>query len=150
MHGMIKNVFFLGLFSGTAAALPLFALAAQSNPLDPYIEAAKKEGSVTLGITLKEKSHGKPAGELYIAAFQKRYPFLKVNFKRVGGTRERERVIAEMTSGLFDYDVVTVSEAQIPTIVEAKLPRIVEWEKVGIPKFFIHPKNYGISMRTAV
>jgi ABC-type Fe3+ transport system substrate-binding protein len=147
MSRLIKKVFFL-IICGLVLTVPTFpALSAPSNPLDPYIEAAKKEGSVNLGITLQEKSHGKPAGSLYLAAFQKQYPFLKVNFKRVGGTRERERIIAEMTSGLVDFDVVTVSEPQIATIVDAKLPRAVEWEKLGVPKIIIHPKNYGITMR---
>ena len=131
-------------------ALTALCLPAHAAPLDPYIEGAKKEGSVKLGLTIRAKSHGKPAGELYIAAFQKRYPFLKVNFKRIGGARERERIIVEMASGMIDYDVATVSETMIPTIMNAKLPRIVEWEKLGIPKFFIHPKNVGLSMRTPI
>ncbi len=134
-------VVYLGIFS---------PLAVQAGPLDPYIEGAKKEGAVTLGITLREKSHGKPTGELYLGAFKKRYPFLKVNFKRVGGAAERERILTEMTSGMSRYDVVSVSETMISTLVDAKLLRVVEWEKLGVPKFFVHPKNYGLSTRTAI
>ena len=132
----------------TIQALPV--LAAPANPLDPYIEGAKKEGSVMLGLTIRAKSHGKPAGELYIAAFQKRYPFLKVNFKRIGGARERERVIVEMTSGMINFDVATASNPMIRTLMDAKLPRVVEWEKLDVPKFFIHPDNIGLSHRTPV
>jgi ABC-type Fe3+ transport system substrate-binding protein len=147
MNRQVATLFSALTFCGFFAVHPFPAPGA---PLDPYIEGAKKEGTVTLGITLREKSHGKPAGELYLAAFQKRYPFLKVNFKRVGGARERERVLTEMASGISEYDVSAVSETMIPTIVDAKLVRIVEWEKLGVPKYFIHPKNYGLGTRTSV
>src|SRR3990172_6848946 len=136
MNRLIKKLFFLIPYVGVLTALPFPAFSAQSNPLAPYIEGAKKEGSVNLGLTLRAKSHGKPAGELYLAAFQKRYPFLKVNFKRVGGAQERERILTEMTSGISRFDVVSVSETMISTLVDAKLVRVVEWEKLGVPKFF--------------
>ena len=150
MNGLIKELLFLILYVGVLTALPLPAFSAQSNPLDPYIEGAKKEGSVSLGLTLREKSHGKPAGELYLAAFQKRYPFLKVNFKRVGGAQERERILTEMTAGIVDFDVITVSETMVNTIVSAKLPRAVEWQKLGVPKFLVHPQNIGVAQRPPV
>ncbi|MDP2644740.1 MAG: extracellular solute-binding protein [Desulfobacterales bacterium] len=126
------------------------APALQADPLDPYIAGARKEGSVTIGITVRDKIHGKPAGQLYMAAFQKRYPFLKVNFKRIGGGRERERVITEMTAGVFNFDVATASATMVRTLVEARLPRAVEWGNVGVPQFLIHPKNIGMTLRTAL
>jgi len=147
MNGQITKYLFLILCGAALTVEPLSALSAQTTPLRPIIAAAKKEGSVTLGITILEKSHGKPTGALYLAAFQKRYPFLKVNFKRIGGARERERVIVEMSSGIFDYDVATAGEPMIPEIMNLKLPRIIEWQKLGIPKSIIHPKNIGISLR---
>ena len=149
MNKPIEKLFFL-ILCGALAFPPLAALAAPTNPLEPYIEGAKKEGALHLGITLRAKSHGKPSGELYLAAFQRRYPFLKVTFERVGGAHERERVLTEMTAGIFNFDVVTASETAIPTIIDAKLPRVVEWQKLGVPKYFVHPKNIGISMRTQV
>jgi ABC-type Fe3+ transport system substrate-binding protein len=147
MNRLIKKWLFLIVCSGALAVQPL---PAHSDPLDPYIAAAKKEGSVRIGVTLRNKVHGKPAGELYFAAFQKRYPFFKVNFKRIGGSRERERVMTEMASGLFNFDVATVSETQVGTLVNLKLPRIVEWEKLGVPKFLTHPENIGVPLRTQV
>lgn len=123
---------------------------AMAGLLDPYIEGAKKEGSVKLGITIRKKRFGKSAGEKYLQAFQKRYPFLKVEFRRIGGSRERERVLAEMAAGLFNYDVVTMSETMVGTVFKAKLPKIVNWGKLGLPKELIHPKNVGVSLRTPV
>ncbi len=78
MNRRIIMWFFLIVGGVSLAVQPL---PAHSGPLDPYIAAAKKEGSVRIGVTLRNKVHGKPAGERYIAAFQKRYPFLKVEFK---------------------------------------------------------------------
>ncbi|MDP2644213.1 MAG: extracellular solute-binding protein [Desulfobacterales bacterium] len=133
-----------------AAVIVLQPLAARANPLDPYIQAAKKEGAVKIGVTLRSKVHGKPAGELYIKAFQKRYPFLKVDFKRIGGPRDRERIISEMVSGLVDWDVATLSETMIPTIMESKLTRILDWEKLGVNKVLTHPYNFGVYLRSMV
>ncbi len=150
INRLIMKLLFLITCSAALTTHPVSAHSAPSNPLDPYIEAAKKEGSVNIGITIRAKSHGKPTGELYLAAFQKRYPFLKVNFKRIGGTRERERVIVEMTSGIVDFDVATASEPMIATIMDAKLPRAVDWQRLGVPKVIVHPKNIGISLRPPV
>ncbi len=125
-----------------------FKLVAEAAPLDPFIEGAKKEGSVRIGVTLRKSSYGKPSGELYLEAFQKRYPFLKLEFKRIGGARERERVVTEMTAGVINYDVATVSETMLDTLVETKLPFVTDWKKLGVPPFLAHPKHLGVSMRT--
>lgn len=142
---IFQPVFILGLWS-----LFLLPPPAHSGPLDPYIEGAKKEGAVSIGITIRKKRFGKPAGEKYLHAFHKRYPFLSLKFKRIGGSRERERVLAEMSAGLIKYDVVTISETAVTTVIQAKLPRIVNWGKLGLPRLLIHPKNIGVSLRTPV
>src|SRR5574340_248346 len=119
MNGLMKKLLFLVCCGALLTVQPLPVFSAQSNPLNPYIEGAKKEGALDLGITLREKSHGKPSGELYLAAFKKRYPFLKLTFGRVGGSQDRERILAEMTAGIVRYDVTTVSETLIQTVVDA-------------------------------
>ena len=123
---------------------------AVAGPLDAYIAGAKKERLVVLGVTLRKKRFGKPAGERYIQAFTNRYPFLKAKLKRIGGFRERERILAEITAGLIKYDVVTISDTMADTVLKAKLARMIKWEKFGLPKTLIHPKNLGISLRTQV
>ena len=113
---------------------------------DAYLssyEKAKKEGAVRVGITIRKKRFGKSAGEKYLQAFQRQYSFLRFKFKRIGGSRERERVLAEMSAGLIKYYVVTISETAVPIVVQAKLPLIFDWGKVGIPKSLIQPKNVG-------
>jgi ABC-type Fe3+ transport system substrate-binding protein len=123
---------------------------ATAGPLDQYIEGAKKEGSVRVGITIREKVQGKVAGQKYLDAFQKRYPFVKLNFKRIGGARERNRLISEMSAGVVNFDVATVSETMVPTIVDAKLIQTVDWAKLGVPDSLRHPRNVGVSLRTPV
>jgi iron(III) transport system substrate-binding protein len=131
-------------------ALWLHPATGYSGPLDPYIEGAKKEGSVRLGITIRQKVHGKVTGQKYLDAFATQYPFLKVNFKRIGGARERNRVISEMAGGVVNFDVATVSETMIPTIVDAKLVRVVDWSKLSVAETLRHPNNVGVTLRTPV
>ncbi|MDP2644943.1 MAG: extracellular solute-binding protein [Desulfobacterales bacterium] len=147
MYRRIKLWFFI-IVCGPLLSFQPFA--AHADPLDPYIQAAEKEGQVRIGVTLRNKVSGKPAGELYFAAFQKRYPFIKVNFKRIGGSRERERVITEMTAGIYNYDVATIAETQIDTLTSLKLARVLDWQKLGVPKFLAHPENIAVSLRTPV
>jgi ABC-type Fe3+ transport system substrate-binding protein len=130
--------------------LLITASLATAGPLDEYVEGAKKEGSVRVGITIRQKVQGKVAGQKYLDAFQAQYPFLKVNFKRIGGARERNRLISEMSGGVVNYDVATVSETMVPTIVDAKLVHRVDWAKLGVPDALRHPKNVGVSLRTPV
>jgi len=140
--GTILMAFFLASY-----LLPPTAI---GGPLDPYIDGAKKEGSVRVGITIRQKVQGKVAGQKYLDAFQKKYPFVKLNFKRIGGARERNRLISEMSGGVVNFDVATVSETMVPTIVDAKLVRIVDWKKLGVPDVLRHPNNVGVSLRTPV
>jgi len=105
---------------------------------------------VRVGVTLRQKVQGKVAGQKYLDAFAKKYPFLKVNFKRIGGARERNRIISEMAGGVVNFDVATASETMIPTIVDAKLVRIVDWSKLGVSDALRHPQNVGVTLRTPV
>jgi ABC-type Fe3+ transport system substrate-binding protein len=123
---------------------------AGSEALKPYIEAAKKEGTVKIGITVRMANFGKPSGKKYIDAFNRRYPFLNVEFKRIGGSRERERVLAEMTAGMINYDVATVSTTMVDTLREAKLPLLTDWQKLSVRKELVHPDHVGVSLRTQV
>ncbi len=147
MKRLIKTWLFFFVCGGLLAVQPFFA---QAGPLDRYIEGAKKEGTVRIGVTLRYERFGKPLGKRYIAAFQKRYPFLDVKFRRIGGSRERERVINEMAGGIYNFDVAPVSSTQIKVLIDAKLATVVEWEKLGVPRFLIQPDNIGVALRTPV
>src|SRR5262247_4951354 len=67
--------------------------------LEKVVAGAKKEGKVKVGITVRWMEGGKPGAKRMVELFQSRYPFLKVDYERVGGSRERERVLSELAAG---------------------------------------------------
>jgi iron(III) transport system substrate-binding protein len=67
------------------------------------IEAAKKEGSM-VWYTAMAIDTAKPLAD----GFQKKYPFIKTNFIRVGTAQMINRVITETLAGKWDFDAVTV------------------------------------------
>src|SRR5918999_651496 len=68
---------------------------AQESKTSQLLEGAKKEGKVKLGLTVRWEEAGKPAAKKIVETFESRYPFVKVDYERVGGSRERERVLTE-------------------------------------------------------
>ena len=75
----------------------------QSAPDPKVIEAAKKEGSL-VWYTAMAIDTAKPLAD----GFHKKYPFLKVNYIRVGTAQMINRVINETLAGKWDFDAVTV------------------------------------------
>ena len=67
------------------------------------IEGAKKEGSL-VWYTAMSVDTAKPL----VDAFEKRYPFVKANFIRVGTAQMINRVINETLAGRWEFDLVTV------------------------------------------
>ena len=99
------------------ACLFIFPAATSAQSLDKVIEGAKKEGKARLGLTVRWQEGGKPGAKKMVELFQSRYPFVKVDYERVGGSRERERVLSELAAGQVSYDVTVLSETQVPIAV---------------------------------
>lgn len=76
---------------------------AQSAHEAKLIEGAKKEGSM-VWYTAMAIDTAKPLAD----GFQKKYPFIKFNFIRVGTAQMINRVITETLAGKWDFDAVTV------------------------------------------
>ena len=74
--------------------------AAQTGPSEAIIEGAKKEGTVVWYGTINVSD-----GRKVIDAFEKKYPFLKVNFYRAGSQPLLNRLTAEYRSGTYLADV---------------------------------------------
>ena len=108
------------------------------------IEGAKKEGKVRLGITLNLQMGNVPTGKKVIEAFEARYPFIKVDFERVGGQRDREAVIAELAAGRVSYDVTVLAPTQVPTAVKTNIVEPVDWRALGIKEQDIGPQGVGV------
>jgi iron(III) transport system substrate-binding protein len=112
---------------------------------EKIIEGAKKEGKLRLGITTRWEEAGKPAAKTMVEAFQKLYPFLKIEYQRVGGSRERERILAEIAAGKVSYDVSIVSETQVSIAQRGNLVEAVDWRGLGVPSMLIHPAGFAVS-----
>jgi iron(III) transport system substrate-binding protein len=74
--------------------------AAQTGPSQAVLEGAKKEGSVVWYGTINVTD-----GRKVVDAFEKKYPFLKVNFYRAGSQPLLNRLTAEYRSGRYLADV---------------------------------------------
>lgn len=138
------------LFVICAAIVPGIGAKGSAQTMEEVISGAKKEGRVRVGITLRRREGGKPAATRLIEAFQKRYPYIKVDYHRIGGSRERERVFSEMAGGMVDYDVATLSQTHVLNGIKADIFRLVKWEALGVRSDDIHPKNVGITFRSQV
>lgn len=118
--------------------------------LEKIMEGAKREGKVKVGITVRWEEGGKPAAKKMVQVFQARYPFVKVDYERVGGSRERERVLSELAAGRVSYDVTALSETQVPTALRANVVEKVDWRSLGIHPQHVHPDGFGVNYRSQV
>jgi len=126
------------------------ASAQESKGLQKIIEGAKKEGKVKLGLTVRWEEAGKPAAKKIVETFQSRYPFVKAEYERVGGSRERERVITELAAGKVPYDVTALSGTQVPIAIKANLAESLDWRSLGVPQRHLHPDGFGVYYRSQV
>ena len=85
-----------------------------------------------------------------VEGFQSRYPFVKVDYKRVGGSRVRERILSEIAAGKVSYDVTVISSTQVPTVLRANIAEMVDWRALGIHPRLIPPNGIGASANTQV
>lgn len=116
--------------------------------LQKVIEAAKKDGAAKVGLTVRWEEHGKPAAKKLVDVFHARYPFVKIEYERVGGSRERERVLTELAAGRISYDVTAISATQVPISLKANVIEKVDWLSLGIHPKHIHPDGAGVLYRT--
>ena len=126
--------------------LPLSPVHSQG--LEKITEGAKKEGKVRVGVTVRWEEGGKPGAKKMVEVFQSRYPFVKVDYERVGGSRERERVLSELAAGKISYDVTVLSETQVPTALRANVVEMVDWRSLGVHPQQVHSDGFGVNYRT--
>ena len=71
---------------------------------DAVLDGAKKEGQVVFYASMEAQS-----AQRITAAFEKKYPFIKVNANRIGSERMATRLVAEAQSRKVQADVVNQS-----------------------------------------
>jgi ABC-type Fe3+ transport system substrate-binding protein len=126
------------------------AWAQDSKAMQKIIEGAKKEGKVKLGLTVRWEEAGKPAAKKIVEMFHSRYPFVKAEYERVGGSRERERVVTELAAGKIPYDVTVLSGTQVPLAKKANLAEPVDWRSLGVAARQVHQDGFGVYYRSQV
>lgn len=134
--------------AGIAGCLLFFPALVLAQGLDRVVEGAKKEGKVRVGITVRWQEGGKPGAKKMVELFQSRYPFVKVDYERVGGSRERERVLSELAAGKVSYDVTVLSETQVPIAVKANVLEKIDWRSLGVLPQHVHDDGVGVNYRS--
>ncbi len=150
--GVVNRNHLLLLASFLCAALgQAKGLAAQeARGLEQVIAGAKKEGRAKVGLTMRWEEGGHPSGKKVVETFQARYPFVKIEYERVGGSREREAVLAELVAGRVGYDVAALSGTQVPTAIQANVIERVDWKSLGVAPGQMHPDGVGVYYRTQI
>lgn len=95
----------LGFFApseGSAAAVEEIALAQTANRQSLLEEGAKKEGKLLWYTTLIVNQALKPIKE----AFEKKYPYVQVDYHRADSEALAQRMLAEYQAKRYDVDVL--------------------------------------------
>ena len=115
--------------------------------LDEVVSRAKQEGQARLGIAPRKEISGRPVATRMFEVFQKRYPFIKINYERVSGFGQREKIFSEMVGGVVNYDVLSLSTRQIDDGIKANIFQAVDWKGLKVDPESVHPGNFGVTYR---
>ena len=112
--------------------------------LDVIIQGAKKEGKVAWASNLVEEEVAS-----LNKAFQAEFPFIKnVEYARLRGTEEAEKLLSEMQAGIFPYDMVHVGEDLTDRYEKLGfLVPGVNWQGLfRVDARMVHPKRFAIAV----
>src|SRR5262245_6076339 len=112
--------------------------------LDAVSPGAKKEGKVAWASNLVEEEVTS-----LNKAFQAEFPFVKnVEYARLRGTEEAEKLLSEMQAGIFPYDMVHVGEDLTDRYEKLGfLVPGVDWQGLfGVDARMVHPKRFAIAV----
>jgi ABC-type glycerol-3-phosphate transport system substrate-binding protein len=97
----------------TVWEFPISSAWAQSAVSARLIEEAKKEGQLNWYTSMSVVDHTK-----YLELFNKKYPFIKVNVRRVGGEKLVTIITTEQRAGKTVFDVV-ISSGVAPSLIKS-------------------------------
>jgi ABC-type Fe3+ transport system substrate-binding protein len=132
-------VIVVGLQNGGLQA----AEVAKGPTLDSIVQGAKREGKLSWSTNLEEHE----VREMH-KAFQQEYPFIKINYKRVMGGEQSQRILSEMQAGIFPFDLMSIGEEAVGGFQKLGfLIDPVDWFKLfGMDQRMIHPKGFAVSV----
>jgi iron(III) transport system substrate-binding protein len=119
------------------------ATAPKGPTLDAILQGAKQEGKLSWATNLEEHE----VRELH-KVFQTEYPFIKINYKRVMGGEQSQRVLSEMQASIFPYDLMSIGEEAVGHFQQLGfLIDPVDWHKLfGVDQRMIHPRGFAVSV----
>src|SRR3954453_4615891 len=98
------------VFTSLFFVLSLFSASLVEAAESPVVEAAKKEGAMVFYTTM-DIQNSKPL----LDAFNKKYPFIRGDLVRLGGTAMVSRILTEAQAGASKFDVaVGISPSYTP------------------------------------
>jgi ABC-type Fe3+ transport system substrate-binding protein len=145
---MIFRRWWMGMFScviaaGAAMDSAVAAEVGKGPTLETIVQGAKREGKLSWSTNLEEHE----VREMH-KVFQQEYPFIKINYKRIMGGEQRQRILSEMQAGLFPYDMMSIEDEAVDEF--EKLNYMIDrfdWQKVlGVDARMVHPKGYAVSV----
>jgi len=111
--------------------------------IEDVTEKAKKEGTVRFGFSAGDKDM-KPM----MQAFQKKYPFVKLEYNRFRGIEEAEKVLNELLGGVVNIDLFDLKPELWLRFKRANLVAgPFDWNALGVkhPKVVIY-EGHGVAL----
>ena len=129
----------IAVFIALLSLFPLEALAAAEEP--PNLADAKKEGKVVLYVSAQL-----PLAQTISRAFEKKYPFLRVEITRTSGENLLNRIKTEKLAGKMTFDVVYGATVPLMPSLGVVKPYLSA-EAKAYPAKFREPKDFwaGVS-----
>lgn len=112
--------------------------------MDSILQGARRESKLSWASNLVD--------EEVVAlnkAFQKEFPFIKsVEYARMRGAEENERLLSEMQAGIFTHDMVHVGADLIPRFQSLGfLVDPIDWNGLfKIDPRMVHPRRFGVAV----
>lgn len=110
------------------------------NSFEEVVKLALKEGKVNIAGSLEG-----PEVKTVLEGFYKKYPQIKVEYTRIRGIDEYEKIFTEVLGGVVEYDAVKiVAELQSRFLTAGILLGPLEWKRFfpKIPKENMEPTGY--------
>ncbi len=110
------------------------------NSFEEVVKLALKEGKVRIAGSLEGEEV-----DMVLGGFYKKYPQIKVEYTRIRGINEYEKILTEAIGGLIEYDAVkVVSEMRTEFTRTGILAGPFEWKRFfpKAPKEHIDPNGY--------